>query len=203
MDDNKKIPNFYHSIFIVYFIINFFIILGITLFILFLLLNPYLLKGKNLNEYTNDYCNDKNNLHYDLLCTNKYFNYKKSKFIWVTIDGTATDQLADLHNLEKYNITTSFLNIGNYNKYTNMLYESMMTGKYNKNIIGSNIKYDNFIKQVIKAGYKVSYIGWTYPIPGLIGDNLTNLFYEKHIDDGHEILAFNSFCNMTNLFPFL
>ena len=97
----------------------------------------YLSKKKNLGNYTNNYCSNENNVHYDLLCTNKYFknrNYKKSKFIWITLDGTATSQLVELHNLEKYKITTSFLNIGNYNKYTNSLYESMMTGKYNKNI---------------------------------------------------------------------
>ena len=192
--------------FLIYYILNFLITLGIGLIILFLLINPYLSKGKNLGNYTNNYCSNENNVHYDLLCTNKYFknrNYKKSKFIWITLDGTATSQLVELHNLEKYKITTSFLNIGNYNKYTNSLYESMMTGKYNKNIFGAEIKYDNFMKQVIEANYSISFKGWTYPIPGLIGDNLTNQFYKKNIDDDHEISVFNSFCNMTYLYPFL
>ena len=79
----------------------------------------------------------------------------------------------------------------------------MMTGKYNKNIFGAEIKYDNFMKQVIEANYSISFKGWTYPIPGLIGENLTNHFYKKNIDDDHEISVFNSFCNMTYLYPFL
>ena len=203
MEENNFILKNYHLIYIIYYILNFLILLGLALFILFLFYDPYLLRGKTINNYSNDYCNNENNPHHDLLCTNKYFNYRKSKFIWLTIDGTATDQLVELHNFEKYKITTSFLSMGKYNKYTNMLYESMMTGKYNKNLGGSSIKYDNFIKQVLQAEYKISYRGWTLPIPGLIGDDLNNQFYFKHIDNGHEIQAFNSFCNMTNLFPFL
>ena len=194
------------KLFSLYYIINSLITLGIGLFILFLLINPYLLKDKNLNKYMNNYCSNGNNFHYDLLCTNKYFkdrNYKKSKFLWITLDGTATSQLVELNNLDKYKITTSFLNMGNYNKYTNSLYESMMTGKYNKNIFGSEIKYDNFIRQAIEAKYNISFIGWKYPIPGLVGDNLSDQFYKKNIDNDHEIFVFNSFCNMTYLYPFL
>ena len=199
----EKVEEYYHSTFIIYYIINFLIIFGISILLLFIFRDPYLLRSKYVNKFSNDYCNDEKNIHYDLLCTNTYYNYKKSKFIWITVDGLATDQLVELHNFEKYKITTSFLNMGKYNKYTNMLYEAMMTGKYNKNYLGKKIKYDSIIKQMIEANYNISYRGWTYPIPGLIGDELTNKFFKKNIDDGHEILAFNSFCNMTNLFPFL
>ena len=203
MDDNKYIPKFYRNLFIIYYIINFIILIGISLFILFLFLNPYLLRDNNIDKYRNNYCNNESNKHHDLLCTNKFFNYKKSKFIWITIDGTATDQLVELHNLEKYKITTSFLNNGKYNKYTNMLYESMMTGKFNKNLVGKEMKYDNFISQIIEANYKINFIGWTTPIITLSGKNLSNKFYNKINNDDHEILVFNSFCNMTDLFPFL
>ena len=203
MDDIKEIPKSYHILFIIYYTINFAIILGLSIFIHSISKTPYLLRGKNVNKYSNDYCQNENNLHYDLLCNNTYFNYKKSKFIWITIDGTATDQLIELHNLEKYKITTSFLNLGKYNKYTSMLYEAMMTGKLNKNMIGKEIEYDNFIKQLIEANYKISFIGWKEPIISLAGDDLSNKFYKTSIDDDHEILAFNSFCNMTNMFPFL
>ena len=204
MDYTKDIPNPYRIIFIIYYIINFIVLIGITLLIVFLFINPYLLRGKNINKYSNTYCNNESNKHHDLLCTNKFFNYKKSKFIWISIDGTATDQLVELHNLEKYKITTSFLNSGKYNKYTNMIYESMMTGKYNKNLVGKEMKSDNFIRQIIQANYKVSYKGWTLPIATLAGKDLTNKFYNKIKDnDDHEILVFNSFCNMTDFFPFL
>jgi len=203
MDDKKEIPKFYRIFFIIYYIFNFLMFLGVTLFIMFLFINPYLLKGKNVNKYSNDYCKNESYINHDLICTNTYFNYKKSKFIWISIDGLATDQLVDLHNFEKYGITTSFLNIGKYNKYTNMLYESMMTGKYNKNLLGKEMKYDNFINQLIEANYNISFIGWKIPIIALAGEDLSNKFYKKSIDNNHEILAFNSFCNMTDLFPFL
>ena len=203
MNDKKDIPKSYRNLFIIYYIINFTILIGITIFIVFLFINPYLLSGKNINKYSNNYCNNKNNKHQDLLCTNKYFNYKKSKFIWISIDGLATDQLVDIHNMEKYKITTSFLNNGNYNKYSFMLYESMMTGKYNKNIGGKEIKYDNFFKQIIKANYKISYIGAKSPIIKLLGKDLSNKFYNNINYKEREILAFHSFCNMTDLFPFL
>ena len=81
MNDKKDIPKSYRNLFIIYYIINFTILIGITIFIVFLFINPYLLSGKNINKYSNNYCNNKNNKHQDLLCTNKYFNYKKSKFI--------------------------------------------------------------------------------------------------------------------------
>ena len=203
MDAKKEIPKSYHILFIIYYIINFLMFLGFTVFIMFLFIDPYLLKGKNVNKYRNDYCKNESNINHDLIYTNTYFNYKKSKFIWISIDGLATDQLVELHNFEKYKITTSFLNMGKYNKYTNMLYEAMMTGKYNKNLIGKEMKYDNFINQLIQANYNISFIGWKVPIVALAGEDLSKKFYKKSIDDNHEILAFNSFCNMTNLFPFL
>ena len=203
MDDNKGIIINSPTLFKIYFIINFLMFLGIAIIILFLFINPYLLRGKNINKYSNDYCNNENNIYYDLLCTNTYFNYKKSKFIWITIDGMATDQLVDLHNLDKYGITTKFLNLGDYNKYTNMLYEAMMTGKYNSNLPGAIIRYDNIIKQLIEAKYNISFIGWKYPIIGLIGDDLANKFYAKNIDNKREISTFYSFCNITNIYPFL
>ena len=167
MDDKKEIPKCYHILFIIYYIINFIIVICLTIFIYSIYRKPYLLRGKNVNKYSNDYCKDEKNLHHDLLCTNTYFNYKKSKFIWISIDGLATDQLVELHNFEKYGITSSYLNMGKYNKYTNMLYESMMTGKYNKNLVGKEMKSDNFIRQIIQANYKVSYKGWTLPIATL------------------------------------
>ncbi len=157
MEDNKEIPKLYGILFIIYYIINFIILIGISLLITYLFLNPYLLRGKNIDLYSNNYCNNEANKHHDLLCTNKFFNYKKSKFIWISIDGTATDQLVELHNLEKYKITTSFLNSGKFNKYTNMLYESMMTGKYNKNMIGKEMKYDHYIRHIIKANNTISH----------------------------------------------
>ena len=56
----------------------------IIIFIVFMF-SPYSFQGNNINEYTNDYCNNIKNENYDFLCTNKY-KCKKSgrneKSLW-------------------------------------------------------------------------------------------------------------------------
>ena len=47
MDDNKGIIINSPTLFKIYFIINFLMFLGIAIIILFLFINPYLLRGKN------------------------------------------------------------------------------------------------------------------------------------------------------------
>jgi len=70
---------------IAYFINSVFIIAGI-LFIVYGFFNLDFLKGKNVDEYTNDYCQLNPS---SLICKNKY---KKNKFIWIFVDGNAYDQ---------------------------------------------------------------------------------------------------------------
>ena len=147
-----------------------------------------------------------------MLCTNQFYkyNYKKSKFIWILTDGTASDQLTLLSNYEKYKITSPFLIKGDEitYKHTNELHQTLITGKHNRNIIGKEINFDNIIQQLINSGYKINYRGWGLPIPDIIGDKKNGkkenkMFYKKYIDNSHEITAFSSFCNITNPFPFI
>ena len=203
---NKNAIFFLSILLINLFYFTFFVYFGI-----YLLMNPHVFQGRNIDEYFNDYCQkNKNGTYYDLVCTNKYFKYeyKKKKFIWVMTDGTAYDQLVELHKLHKYKITTSFRVVGDNFKLTNELHQAKITGKRNRNYFGSNIDFDNLLQQAKNSTMKINYRGWTYPIPGIIGENKGGkkdgeFFNKKFIDDGREFLNFYSFCNFTNPFPFL
>ena len=193
-------------------ILSFFSMIFTIIFLLIFLFKPYSFHGYNIDEYSNDYCQNKTNEYYDLICTNKYykFNLKKSKFIWILTDGTSSNQINLLSNYEKYKIASSFLVLGDdiTYKHTNELHQTLITGKHNRNIVGKEINIDNIIKQLVKAGYKINYRGWGLPIPDIVGDkkngiNENKIFNKKFIDNKHEITAFNSFCNITNPFPFI
>lgn len=202
----------YVTLFSIISIFNFIGIIFTLIFLIGTFFLPNSFHGNNIDEYTNDYCQNNTNEYYEFLCTNKYYKYniKKSKFIWILTDGTASDQLILLSNLEKYKITSSFL-AEEYEisyKHTNNLHESLITGKYNRNHKGEEINYDNIIQQMVNAGYKINYRGWSLPIPDIVGDNKdkkneNKIFNKKFIDDDHEITAFSSFCNITNPFPFM
>ena len=202
----------YNILFLILSILNFIIVIFEICFILIFYFFPNSFHGHNINEYSNDYCQNKENEYYDFLCTNKYYKYniKKSKFIWILTDGTAIDQAILLSNYEKYKITSSFLAKGDdiTFKHTNELHETLITGKHNRNFKGKEINYDNIIQQLVDAGYKINYRGWSLPIPDILGDikggkKENKIFYKKYIDDDHEVTAFSSFCNITNPFPFI
>ena len=209
--NTKKDSNQYDIFFVIMTILNFFIVILTIIFLLIFLFLPNSFQGNNIDEYNNDFCQNKLNENYDLLCTNKYYknNYKKSKFIWIFTDGTASDQLTILNNYEKYKISSKFLVKGDdiTYKHTNELHQALLSGKHNRNILGKEINFDHVIKQLKNAGYKINYRGWSLPIPDIIGEtngkNENKFFYKQFIDDDHEITAFSSFCNLTNPFPFL
>ena len=213
-EENKimKTSTNYNLYFLIFSIINFFVLIFSFILFLVFFFSPNSLQGNNINEFSNDYCNDTKNEYYDFLCTNKYYKnkIKKSKFIWILTDGTAADETLLLTNYEKYKITTSFLVNGDdmTYKHTNEMYETLITGKHNRNFIGKEIGYDNIIQQLVNSGYKINYRGWDLPIPRIVGDTKNGkkenkIFNKKYIDDNHEILAFSSFCNITNPFPFI
>lgn len=198
-------------LFLLILFLNILLISFSTVFIIYLFLTPHILQGRNIDGYSNNYCQkNRNGTYYNLICTNKYFKheYKKKKFIWIMTDGTAYDQLVELHKLHKYRITTSFKVLGKNFKLTNELHQAIIVGKRNRNYFGANIDIDNILQQAINSNYKLNYRGWTYPMAGIIGENKGGLkendfFYKKFIDDGKEFLNFHSFCNFTNPFPFL
>ena len=169
-------------------------------------------KGNNIDEYSNNYCQNKSNEYYEFLCTNKYYKYniKKSKFIWIFTDGTAIDQLNILNNFEKYKLVSPILISGDEVTYklTDEMHETLITGKHNKNYKGNEVQGDNIFKQFANAGYKINFRGWSRPVADLVGDkkggqNENKIFNKKFIDNDHEEIAFSSFCNITNPFPFI
>ena len=214
INEKEEIKSKYNknfTFFIIIIIANLIYFASFVYFGIYLLKNPHVFQGRNIDDYFNDYCQkNKNGTYYDLVCTNKYFEYeyKKKKFIWVMTDGTAYDELVELHKLHKYKITTSFKVVGDNFKLTNELHQAKITGKRNRNFFGANIDFDNILQQAINSEMKINYRGWTYPIPGIIGENKGGIrdgmfFNKKFIDDGREFLNFYSFCNFTNPFPFI
>ena len=203
--------NGYFSLFT---LINFLAILFTIVFIVYILLNNNSFKGLNIDEYSNNYCRNKSNEYYDFLCTNKYhrYNIKKSKFIWVMIDGTSFDQLNILNSFEKYKLTSPILiNCDEIShKHSNEMHETLFTGKHNKNYFqGNEIQGDNIINQLVNAGYKINFRGWEMPIADILGDNKgkkneNKIFNKKYtVNNMHESITFSTFCNITNPFPFI
>ena len=192
--------------------LNFIAIIFTLLFLIYCAYNSNSFKGHNIDEYSNNYCKNKSNDYYEFICTNKYhkYNLKKSKFIWIMTDGTAYDQLTILNNFEKYKLASPILINGddvNF-KHTNEMHETLMTGKHNRNFLGSEVQGDNLFKQLIDAGYKINFRGWSMPFSDIVGDkkggkNENKIFNKKFIDNDNEIFAFSSFCNITNPFPFM
>ena len=198
------------NIFLLILALNIVFLLVTAILYIYTIFNPFSFHGNDINEYSNNYCNNKENLYYDLLCTNKYFNhkYKKSKFIWIMSDGTASDQLVQLHNFQKFKITSSFKTVGRSFKITDESHQSIITGKRNRNYIGKNMFSDNLLKQFVNAGYKINFRGWTRPIPAIIGEeengiNDKKYFYKKFIEEDYGKTAFNTFCNFSDPYPFI
>ena len=192
--------------------LNFIAIIFTLIFLIYSAYNSNSFKGLNIDEYSNNYCKNKSNEYYEFICTNNYhrFNLKKSKFIWIMTDGTAYDQLTILNNFEKYKLVSPILINGddvNY-KHTNEMHEALITGKHNRNFKGSEVQGDNLFKQLIDAGFKINFRGWSMPFADILGDkkggkNENKIFNKKFIDNDNEIFPFSSFCNITNPFPFL
>ena len=172
---------------------------------------PNLFHEYSINEYYNDYCENRSNEYYDFLCTNKYYKYnlKKSKFIWILTDGTASNQLLEIYNNEKYKIASFYVEVDDVTyKHTNELYSTLITGKHNRNYNGLAVEGDHIIQQMANAGYKINLRGWDSPMADLTGDrengiNDGKFYHKRFIFNEHEITAFNTFCNITNPFPFL
>ena len=193
-------------------IFNFISILFTIIFLINCIYSPYSFHGDNIDEYSNDYCKNKQNDYYEFLCTNKYYKYniKKSKFIWIITDGTSSDEMTMLGDYDKYKISSPFLVEANDITYrhTNEMHTAMITGRHNRNIEGIQITNDNILQQLVDAGYKINYRGWSLPIPDIVGEKKNGIkenkiFNKKFIENAHERTAFSSFCNITNPFPFI
>ena len=140
--------------------INMMLVVLIILIGINILLKGDLLKSINLDYETNDFCqtikNDSNisnnNLDY-LICDNKF---KKNKLILLLIDSLPYDVLHDFHNFKESKMTNFFRVKGIEYKQTGALYETILTGKFSRNYLASNImKMDNIPQQLNNANISV------------------------------------------------
>jgi len=80
--------------YLISFLINFIFFFIITITWILSYINPRILQGETLSNYSNNYCKNNSNIE-SIICKNKY---KKNKFILLLIDGTAFDSLKFLYN---------------------------------------------------------------------------------------------------------
>ena len=172
-----------------YFLNSIFLFAAI-LFIVYGFINLDFLKGNNIDEYTNNFCQSKSS---SLICKNKY---KKNKFIWVFVDGNAYDQLVLLKNKEKYGIPIIFRGKGEGYKHTSPLFSEMFSGVISRSIFYSELKTDHIFKQLYSANYSMNFLGMNHPVNKLCGVK-TKTFKNRRILKEHEICSFCDFCNAT------
>ena len=172
-----------------YFLNSIFLFAAI-LFIVYGFFNLDFLKGNNIDEYTNNFCQSNSS---SLICKNKY---KKNKFIWVFVDGNAYDQLVLLKNKEKYGIPIIFRGKGEGYKHTSPLFSEMFSGVISRSIFYSELKTDHIFKQLYSANYSMNFLGMNHPVNKLCGVK-TKTFKNRRILKEHEICSFCDFCNVT------
>ena len=169
------------------------IIVGINL-----LLNVDLTKSINLNGETNDFCQKlnkstitDNSLEY-LVCNNKF---KKNKIILLFIDSLPFDNLHELIDFNKTNITNFFRGKGLEYKQSGALFETILTGKFSRNYLANTTEFDSLPKQFKNANMNVFYKIRNFPLGTLIKKDLMNKI-EMH--SGESIPLFK-FCENNNL----
>ena len=122
-----------------------------------------LFKGYEFDFLLNDYCQKNFNIMNDLeklACDNKY---KKSKFIWLTIDGLPHNILKKLKNIEKYKFLNFFTFKTKQIFITGPMYESKITGHYSNNLEYLTIKRDNILSQMYNFSTKIDFKGLNIP----------------------------------------
>ena len=152
-------------LFIIYnYIFVIFILLFCILHLFFIFFTSHsLFKGYEFDFLLNDYCQKNFNIMNDLeklACDNKY---KKSKFIWLTIDGLPNNILKKLKNIEKYKILNFFTFKTKQIFVTGPMYESKITGHYANNLKYLTIKRDNILSQMNNFSTKIDFKGLEIP----------------------------------------
>ncbi len=131
---------------------------------LFLFFRPDKIYNYNFDYILNNYCQNFSSTMTELekyACDNKY---KKSKFIWFSVDGLANDQLYYLLNQSRFKISNFYYPNVHPFKITGSSYETYLTGKFNRNLNYSTIKKDNLINQMTdNAKMFVEYDGLKVP----------------------------------------
>ncbi len=188
------------NIFLVF--LNMIVVVLILLTGVNILLKEDLLKSINLDYQTNDFCQtiknssniSTNNLDY-LVCDNKF---KKKKIIILFIDCLPYDSLHDFLNFKESKLVNLYRAEGIEYKQSGALFETILTGKFSRNYLASNImKMDNLPQQLKNANMNVFYLIRDFPLYGLIDKKLGTQIV-KHKGERTPLL---NLCN-TNLKPF-
>lgn len=176
------------------FVINCFLILGFIGFSVLLILDPDFMSGVTLEEYTNDFCSNINitdpNDPLSLVCDNKF---KKEKFVWILLDGLASDQLYLIPDRAE-KLSTFFKIKSKEYKQSGSLHESILSGKFSRNYPAKKIKVDHIFKQTKQAGIPVIYKGSSFPVFYLLGRENNDGVLENFELKEPEPFALNSFC---------
>ena len=150
------------------------IIIGINL-----LLNVDLTKPINLKGETNDFCQKLNesritndSIEY-LVCSNKF---KKNKIILLFIDSLPFDNLHELIDFNKTNITSFFRGKGLEYKQSGALFETILTGKFSRNYLANTTEFDSLPKQFKNADMNVFYKVRKFPLGTLINQDFSHKF---------------------------
>ena len=151
----------FHCFYILFFFI--FLILYFN-YQLNLFFRPDQLYDYEFDYILNDYCQNFSSTMTELekyACNNKY---KKSKFIWFSVDGLANDQLYYLLNQSRFKLPNFYYPNVHPFKITGSSYETFLTGQFNRNLNYSTIKKDNLINQMTdNAKMFVEYDGLKVP----------------------------------------
>ena len=162
--------------------------------------NHDLYKRYNLNYKENTYCQknyERMSEIEKLACKNKY---KKSKFIWLNMDGLPSDILYSLKNIDKYKILNLFyVNIVGI-RITGCSHETEITGHYSTNLHYNTIKKDNIFTQMKNIGNFIDFEGLDVPYGYYFEDR--QVFDNITIYEDLEPYSLNWFCdiniNITN-----
>ena len=170
----------------------------VIVFLIFLLIveNRYIFlnfEEYNLDFIINDYCQK----YFENLTTIEKYScdnkYKKSKFIWIALDGLAYDLLYELKNKDKYKLLNFFKVIQKGIKITGPIHETQITGKYSVNENYGTIKKDNIFTQMDKNNQFIDYHGFIYPYELFFKKRPTfkNVYIEKKFED----YSLKNFCD--------
>lgn len=177
-------------------LLSFILMLTLLLFGCLFTLNPDILTGSSSPGINNEYCKiikeKGDNATYIERSTCKN-NFKKSKFIWILLDGLAFDQLSHLTNRVKYNIPNFFKITTNHFRQSGALHETYLTGKFSRNFPANEVKIDHVIKQAANSDYNIFYRGHNFPVFSLFGGEETKVL-KNHVVKRNEYYPFQNMC---------
>lgn len=166
-----------------FFLLTSFFILAIFIyFSASVILVPDIFQSFSFKGYSNKFCqeSDMNLVPFidKQVCKNKY---KKSKFLWIFLDGLAVDQLPKLSSREKSHIPNFFKIKTNQYRQSGSLHETYLTGKFSRNFPAAEIKIDHIFNQARKANFDMFYRGTNFPLYFLLGEDHSTIYKEFHL----------------------